>query len=356
MAEPNSRATIYTIAERAGVSISTVSLAINHPQRVSDATRKKIVEVARSLGYRPDGAWRARTGARPVGIAVAAPFTSYPSYSRRLSGILARLRDSGIDVMVYDLESASAAEAPLLDALPIRAGVDGIIVMGVPLSREGGAKLADWGPPLVLLDASDPQTPSVLIDDREGGRLVGEHLLGLGHTRVAFVHDPQRSLEYVSAGMERAAGLLGIFEKAGLSDAVVAVEAPQAQRAMDASADAPLAAAVVASGATAVFASHDELASRTRAALAAQGLRVPEDVSLVGYDDGPLALGLGLTTVRQPFEESGRVAAEVLLGLMSGTGTDPVPVTLGVELVVRASTAAVGRSGERGAAAQASVA
>lgn len=353
MAEPNSRATIYTIAERAGVSISTVSLAINHPQRVSEATRKKIVEVARSLGYRPDGAWRARTGARPVGIAVAAPFTSYLSYSRRLSGILARLRDTGIDVMVYDLESASAAEAPLLDALPIRAGVDGIIVMGVPLSREGGAKLADWGPPLVLLDASEPRTPSVLIDDREGGRLVGAHLLELGHKRVAFVHDPQRSLDYVSAGMERAGGLLGVYEKAGLNDAVIAIEAPTAT---DASADASLAAAVIASGATAVFASHDELASRTRAALVAQGARVPEDVSLVGYDDGPLAQGLGLTTVRQPFEESGKAAAELLLGLMTGAGGEVTKVSLGVELVVRASTAALAGSGKRDAAVEASVA
>lgn len=345
MVEKGARATIYTIAERAGVSISTVSLAINHPHRVSEATRKKIVEVARTLGYRPDGAWRARTGARPVGIAVAAPFTSYPSYARRLSGILTRLRDTGIDVMVYDLESAAAVEAPLLDALPIRAGVDGIIVMGVPLSREGGAKLADWGPPVVLLDASDGRTPSVLVDDYRGGRLIGEHLLGLGHERVAFVHEPQRSLDYVSAGMDRAGGLMSVFERAGLTSGITPVEMP---RETDAAADAALAHAVIASRATAVFAGNDELASRTRSALAAAGVSVPEHVSLAGYDDGPLALGLGLTTVRQPFEESGDAAAELLLALMSGTGSGAgsgsgsrskaMRVSLGVELVVRSTT------------------
>ncbi|WP_022883081.1 LacI family DNA-binding transcriptional regulator [Gryllotalpicola ginsengisoli] len=335
MAGNSSRATIYTIAERAGVSISTVSLAINHPHRVSESTRKKIVEVARALGYRPDGAWRARTGGRPVGIAVAAPFTSYSSYSRRLTGILDRLRDTGIDVMVYDLESAQSAEAPLLDALPIRAGVDGIIVMGVPLSREGGAKLADWGPPVVLLDASDPQTPSVLVDDHEGGRLVARHLLELGHEKVAFVHDPQRSLDYVSAGMERAGGLIGAFESAGRPGGVVPVEAPT-----DAASDDALAASVLATGATAVFASHDELASRTLVALRRAGVRVPDELSLVGYDDGPLAAGLGLTTVRQPFEESGRAAAELLLGLMEGRGPRPNPGPLPVELVVRETTAA----------------
>ena len=337
MSDTNSRATIYTIAERTGVSISTVSLAINHPHRVSDATRKKIVDAARALGYRPDGAWRARTGARPVGIAVAAPFTSYSSYSRRLAGVLTRLRDTGIDVMVYDLESASAAESPLLDSLPIRAGVDGIIVMGVPLSRDGGTKLADWGPPVVLLDASDGRTPSVLIDDREGGRLVAEHLIALGHERVAFVHDAQRSLDYVSAGMDRAGGLLAAFEKAGLASGVVGVEAP---RETDAAADAALARAVLASGATAVFAGHDELAARTSAALADAGVRVPDDLALVGFDDGPLARGLGLTTVRQPFEESGSAAAELLLGLISGQRAEAAQVMLGVELVVRASTRA----------------
>lgn len=333
MAQPKSaRATINTVAERAGVSISTVSLAINHPHRVGEATRKRIVEVATSVGYRPDGAWRARTGARPVGIAVAAPFSSYPSYSRRLIGVLDRLRDTGIDVMVYDLESAASAETPLLDSLPIRAGIDGIIVMGVPLSREGGTRLADWGPPVVLLDATDQQSPTVLVDDERGGELVGEHLAQLGHRSVAFVHDPQRSFDYVSAGMLRLRGVRTAFAARGLADAVIQLEAPPP------SDDHSLGRAVRDAAVTAVFANHDELASRTRLELVGLGLDVPGDVSLVGFDDGPLAAALGLTTVRQPFEDSGRAAADLLLGLMSGTGSRVTSVGLGVELVVRGST------------------
>ena len=336
MAQQNSRATIYTIAERAGVSISTVSLAINHPHRVSESTRKRIVEVATSLGYRPDGAWRARTGARPVGIAVAAPFSSYASYSRRLTGVLDRLRTTGIDVMVYDLESAASAEAPLLDSLPIRAGIDGIIVMGVPLSRDGGARLADWGPPVVLLDARDQQSPTVLIDDERGGELVGAHLAELGHRRVAFVHEPQRSFDYVSAGMLRLRGIRSAFAALGFDDAVVEVETPAA------SGDLALGRAVQETGVTAVFANHDDLASRIRLELGDLGLSVPDDLSLVGFDDGPLAQATRLTTVRQPFEESGRAAVELLLGLMSGSGSSVTSVGLGVELIVRDSTRAVG--------------
>lgn len=331
-----SRATIYTIAEQAGVSISTVSLAINHPHRVSDETRRRIVGIARSLGYRPEGAYRARTGARPVAVAVAAPFTSYASYARRLTGILDRLRDTGIDVMVYDLPSAAAATAPLLDALPIRAGIDGIIVMGVPLSREGGTRLADWGPPLVTLDARDQLNPAVLIDDRHGGRLVGEHLAALGHERVVFVHEPQLSFDYVSAGMLRLDGFRAALEGAGVTRDVEAIE-------VAAGVDGPaLADLISGSGATAVFATHDELAGRVRRAALGAGMSVPGDLSVVGFDDGPLAEAVGLTTVRQPFEESGRAAAELLLGLMTGAPSRVTSVGLGVELVVRESSGPVG--------------
>jgi len=317
------RATIYDIASRAGVSVSTVSLAINHPHRVSDATRARIVQIAHELGYRPDGAWRARTGGRPVGIAVAAPFTSYRSFGLRLTGILDRLRDTGIDVLVYDLESASRVDAPLLDALPIRAGVDGIIVMGVPLSEEGGLKLADWGPPVVLLDARHSATPTVLIDDERGGRLIGEHLTALGHRHVAFVHEGQRSFDYVSAGMLRGQGLGDTVER--LDSAVWGEDL--LSRLPD--------------GVTAIVASHDDLAARVLRLLRTSGRAVPGDFSLVGFDDEALADALGLTTVRQPFEASGRVAADLLLGLMDGRSAEVARIQLDVELVVRETTGAL---------------
>ncbi|WP_125776973.1 LacI family DNA-binding transcriptional regulator [Antribacter gilvus] len=325
------RATVYTVARTAGVSISTVSLAINQPHRVADATRKRIVAAARALGYRPDGAWRARTGGRPVGIAVAAPFTSYSSYSRRMSGVLDRLRDSGIDVMIYDLEAATAAGTPLLDALPVRAGVDGILVMGVSLSTDGGSRLAEWGPPVVLLDAQEDRTPSVLMDDEQGGLLVGRHLAELGHRRVAFLRDEPRSPDTASASALRRKGLaegLGAPERAE----VVALDASAATD----GGTALLAA--VRDGVTAIFATHDELAALVSSGLRAAGIRVPGDVSLVGFDDGPLAAALDLTTVRQPFEESGRTAADLLLRLMAD-GTSVMRTTLAVKLMVRTSTA-----------------
>ncbi len=340
MTSKRRRATIYAIAEVAGVSISTVSLAINHPHRVSDATRKRIVEVAKALGYRPDNAPGTAGSQRQGGIAVAGPFSSYPTYSRRLIGILDRLRGTAIDITVHDLDSAAAAESPLLDALPIRAGVDGIIVMGVPMSTEGIDRISDWGPPIVHLDVPDRSAPGVVVDDHAGGFAIGRHLHELGHHHVLFVHEPQRSFDYVSAGMLRLAGLReglqSVEPRSG--DRTNSIDTLVANIGSDAGA---LVAAAISSSsnlATAIVASHDGLAAEVRLGLLSAGVRVPEDVSLVGYDDGPLARGLDLTTVRQPFEQSGRAAVDLLLGLMSGGSSEIARVELTADLIVRGTT------------------
>ncbi|MGY4720622.1 LacI family DNA-binding transcriptional regulator [Naumannella cuiyingiana] len=327
------RPTIYTIAERAGVSISTVSLAINHPQRVAPNTRRRIAEVAAELGYRPDTPSGERRGGRRGGVGVAGPFTSVASYARRLNGILTELRGTGIDVTVYDLPSAERVDAPLLDTLPIRPGVDGIIVLGIPLSAEGAARLSAWGPPVVLIDVANSEVGGVRVDDLAGGELVGSHLAALGHRRVAFVHPPQRSFSYVSAGMLRHDGLVRALGRADGPTAVVPVEVTDPD-------PAAIAEQVLAvPGVTAAFAHTDLIAGRLRAGLIARGIGVPDQFSVVGYDDGELAETLGLTTVRQPLEETGRAGARMLLDLMDQGACESESIILDPELVERATTA-----------------
>ncbi|WP_217180285.1 LacI family DNA-binding transcriptional regulator [Streptomyces sp. AC495_CC817] len=319
------RVTIYDVAARAGVSISTVSLAVSAPHRVRPQTRERIVEAATALGYR-------MTEGRRIGasrIAVAAPFTTYPSYLRRLSGMLRRARDAAVDIIPYDLDSAAAADEPLLDVLPARTDASGLVVMGVPLG--GAARRASRAAriPVAYVDVvpnrADAGGPVVLVDDRDGGAQIGAHLAGLGHRRVLFVHEPQRSGAYVSAGMLRVEGLSAHVHVTG-----AAVTGPGAidDRVFRAASDA---------GATAIVANHDQFAA---AVLAGQRLR-PESANLavVGYDDGELAAALDLTTVRQPFEESGRTALELVLGLVSGASAAHDTVRLAPTLVARGSTA-----------------
>lgn len=332
MDERPQKATIYAVAKRAGVSISTVSLAINHPQRVNEATRRSVIAAATELGYRGGAA---ASGAQR--IAVAAPFSSYASYYRRLSGIMERAAMDSVEIIVHDLPSAAGSDSPVLDALPMRAGIDGIVVMGVPLSPAALESKALPGPPVVLVDVPDGAQrrlglPSVLIDDERGGELIARHLAELGHERVVFLHEPQRSEEYVSAGMLRARGLGHLLS---VSEAVADVAATDLVEAVGAALER---AFRVDPEATAVVANHDELAAAAHRAFRVTGAHLPVGRSLVGYDDGPLASALDLTTVRQPFEESGYAALDLLLGRLSGEHARVSSVQLAPDLVVRGTT------------------
>lgn len=324
------RITIYTVAERAGVSISTVSLALNAPHRVSSSTRQRVVDAATALGYRP--ATRERSDSGALRIAVAAPFTSYPSYYRRFSGMLAAAATANVELLAHDLSSAASATSPLLDALPARRGVDGLILMGVP---PGGAALRASRQaklPIVLVDVRRTNAvlddlPVVLVDDRRGGRLLGEHLVSRGHHRALFVHEPQRSVDYLSAGMLRIEGLAPFLD---LADLPVAPGDDLAE---------PLIAALQRDPAiTVVVANHDEFAARIWRVLTRAGIAVPRDIALVGYDDGDLADTLDLTTVRQPFEQSGRAALDLILAAIAGSGAGVSRLDLLPELVVRSTT------------------
>ena len=332
MDERPQKATIYAVAKRAGVSISTVSLAINHPQRVNEATRRSVIAAATELGYRGGAA---ASGAQR--IAVAAPFSSYASYYRRLSGIMERAAMDSVEIVVHDLPSAAGSDSPVLDALPMRAGIDGIVVMGVPLSPAALESKALPGPPVVLVDVPDGAQrrlglPSVLIDDERGGELIARHLAELGHERVVFLHEPQRSEEYVSAGMLRARGLGHLLS---VSEAVADVAATDLVEAVGAALERAFRADPEA---TAVVANHDELAAAAHRAFRVTGAHLPVGRSLVGYDDGPLASALDLTTVRQPFEESGYAALALLLGRLSGEHARVSSVQLAPDLVVRGTT------------------
>ncbi|WP_254773716.1 LacI family DNA-binding transcriptional regulator [Microbacterium sp. cf046] len=322
--------TIYTVAERAGVSISTVSLAINAPHRVSEETRARVVAAAGALGYRT-GSATARVGGG-TRVAVAAPFSTYSTYFRRFAGMLVRARETAIELTAHDLDSAASVRAPLLDALPARRGIEGLIVMGVPLGSAAMRASREAALPLVLIDVRRARpvgddAPVVLVDDEAGGRLVGEHLRERGHSRVIYLGEPQLSRDYISAGMLR---MQGLSEHVAITRVTSALDADPTP--------ALLAALSKRDGPTAIVANHDEFASRAWRGLATSGLSVPDDVAIVGFDDGPLADGLGLTTVRQPFEESGRVALDLLLGIAAGTNGPVRRVDLVPSLVVRSST------------------
>ncbi|MDN3357358.1 LacI family DNA-binding transcriptional regulator [Actinomadura sp. DC4] len=311
--------TIRDVAAEAGVSVSTVSLVLNSPDRVREPTRRKVLAAVEALGFVPkaEAVARARRGVGRVGV--LAPYTSYPSAARRLAGVLEAVAHRPVEVVVFDQESAARTPSPLLASLPVTGRLDGIIIVSRPL--EVAPRL-----PTALVDVRHPGLDSVYTDDAFGGRLAAEHLLRRGHRRFGFLGEAQESDRYVSPAQKRLAGYRTALAGAAL-DVRLTGDALTGARALLTGADRP----------TAVFASDDTLAAGVVRAAHELGLSVPADVSVVGFDDGPLAEALGLTTVRQPLEESGRTGMELLLQRLERPGAAAREVTLGLELIMRGS-------------------
>jgi LacI family transcriptional regulator len=326
-----SEVTIYEVAARAGVSISTVSLSLNRPERVSSSTRERVLQVVEDLGFVPKetAVARARRGVGRIGV--LAPFTSYASYTRRLHGVMHGLRDSNLDIVVYDHESAAESASPLLSSLPLSRHLDGLIVMGLPLQSDTAERLSASGLPAVVVDSDPMGFDAINIDDELAGAVVGRHLTGAGHTSVGFVHEPQHSQAFVSQGQRRLAGLRrGVKESPGSPALVHEIVVSN-----DFNGGRAAAAVLREKGCTAAFAHHDLLAAGLLTQLREDGVEVPGELAVIGFDDGELAECLQMSTVRQPFEESGRVAARLLQEALAGGARSRQQISLGVELVIR---------------------
>ncbi|WP_433046281.1 LacI family DNA-binding transcriptional regulator [Dactylosporangium sp. CS-033363] len=332
------RATIYDVAAAVGVSISTVSLCMNNPARVRPETLRQVLDAAERLGFQPraEAVSRARRAHDRVGV--LAPFTSYPSFARRLNGVLRAYAKAGTEIVVHDHDSVASSASPLLASLPLSERLDGLIIMGVPLTAEIAQRLHRQRFNVVLIDVADEaaeEFSSVRIDEAGGGAMAARFLLDRGHRRFAFIGEEQASQQYRSPSEQRYEGFAGALRRAGIpaADVVKRVVPHRMGRAGAAAAellDSP-------APPTAFFAHDDVLAGGVLSAAQRAGRAVPEEVAVVGFDDLELAEQLGLTTVRLPFEESGRVAAEILAERRQDPGRSVRQVLLRLSITERSS-------------------
>lgn len=325
--------TIYDVATRAGVSISTVSLALNSPARVQQTTLERVMDAVDALGFVPktEAVTRARRGVGRIGV--IAPFTSHASFAERLNGVLLASRGQNMEIVVYDQESAATSR---LVSLPLTRRVDGLIVMSIPFSEQVAQRLLEQGVVTVLVELQHPEFSGVVIDDAAGGRMVADHLVARRHTHCGFIGQAQRVHDYVSQSAARLEGFRTGLAAAGieLSEAdVVTVD-----HSIDAASDAARELLQADDRPTAVFAHDDVLASGVLHAARSLGLDVPGDVAVVGFDDSDVAKPLGLTSVRQPLIESGEVAMQMLLGHLANPRRSVQVTSLSLTLVQRATT------------------
>jgi LacI family transcriptional regulator len=329
--------TIADVAARAGVGASTVSRVLNDSPRVSEATRARVLEAIEVLDYRPNPLARALSRGRCQTLGVVVPFFTHASAVERLRGVAAALDGSRYDLVLFNVESTVHRDEHFA-TLTRRDRADGLIVMSLPVPPTSLDRLATSGVPVVLLDAEAPGLPAVVTDDAAGGRMAAQHLIDLGHERIAFIgDDPANPLGFV-AGTNREEGYRRTMADAGLE--VPPGYVRHGPHVRDVARH--LAGELIRrpDPPTAIFASSDTQALGALEAVRAAGLRVPADVSVVGFDDVEVSGYVGLTTVRQPLFESGSLAATLLLGLLDdGEVPSPLVHRLDLDLVVRSTTA-----------------
>lgn len=333
--------TIRDVARQAGVSVTTASRVLNDSQLVKGQTRERILAVMSELGFSPSPAARRLGLGRTLTVGVLVSFLTRPQASERLRGIDAVLTDSQFDLVIYNVESVQKRDH-YLGTLIQSHRTDGLLVVSLPPPPETVALLEMAPVPVVFVDVHVPAVssmPRVVSDDVAGGAMAARHLVELGHRRIAFIGDAADSPFGFTSSQDREAGMHHELAKAGVQvppqwighGAHGRYEARDLAGRMLAAPDRP----------TAILAASDTQALGVIAAAHEAGLNVPDDLSVIGYDDIEAADYVGLTTIRQQLFESGRQAAEMLLErIESGPEDAPVSVTqLSPELVVRSTTA-----------------
>lgn len=325
------------VAARAGVSLASVSRALRGMSGVGEETRARILEAATELAYvvSPEASRLARGSTRRVALVV--PQLELWFYAHTASVLEQELRSAGLDVLLYVLDGPEQRSRFFHD-LPTRRKVDAVVVVALPLLRDEASRLADLGVEVVVVGGKLHDHPRVCVDDLAIARLAVDHLTGLGHRRIGMIRVGSADDTYWSADEDRFRGYREGLAAAGIEarDELV-VTVPFDTQAGVAGMTALLAQDPLP---TAVLTFSDEVAIGALRVLERAGLRVPEDLSVVGIDDHPLAALFDLTTVRQDVTDQAREAARAALRLLAGepVGQDAATV-IPHRLVIRGSSA-----------------
>jgi DNA-binding LacI/PurR family transcriptional regulator len=306
--------TIYDVASLAGLSISTVSRVLNSPDQVNEVTRVKVLSAIDQLGYVPRAEARARALQSTRRIGVLTPFFTSLSFVQRLRGIDAALSKFHYELIVYTVDSLDKVKG-YLATLPLKSHLDGLIVMSLPIEETDVKRLISRRLPTVLIESHQPFLSSVEIDDIYGGKIAVEYLINKGHRRLGFIGDIDPPDYAIRPVVARLAGFRqGLAEiNIPLPDEYVCSStynqkpSRQAARRLLSLPEPP----------TAVFAAADVQAMAVLKVARDMGLKIPQDLAVIGFDDLDMADFVGLTTIQQCLDDSGRIAAELLLGQLA---------------------------------------
>lgn len=342
--------TIRDIARELGVSITTVSRALNNYPDIKEDTRQRVVEHARRVGYRPSAAARTLVTNRSylIGVFFRDHLNSgfmHPFFPEVLQGFKEAVGAKGYDLVFFANSEPGTDNMGYLRRCRERQ-VDGVVLMGLPRNDTGLLELVNSGFPLMLvdLDVMGPRTGYVCSDNKAGARQAMERLLSLGHRRIAHVSGHMDSL----AGRDRFLGYKESLTEHGVPyDSSLVVDGDYTQEGGYAATERLL---DLRERPTAIFASGDMMAIGAIHAARNHGLRVPKDLSVIGFDDLDVCTVIRppLTTIRQDRKAMGAAAADALTSMLEQPSVPPRVVTLPTTLVVRKSDDVVSRTHENG--------
>lgn len=328
-------ASIEDVARRAGVSIATVSRSLRGLPEVAVHTRDRVLAAARELDYVASPFAARLASGRTATIGVVVPFVDRWFFAAVLGAVEAELGRAGYDLLLYNLNDA-AGRTRFFELMPVRKRVDGLLVVSLSLTAVELDALRALNVPIGIIGANVGGFFSCQIDDVGGATLAVQHLIELGHSRIGLIggdtDDPMR----FTPPLYRRNGYLAALDAAGIAvDPALEV---LGYFTIDGGEAAMTALLAGPSRPTAVFAESDEMAFGAIKTIRKRGLRIPQDVAVIGFDDHDAAELLDLSTVRQPVHAEGATVARALLAAAGGAATPEPAVELPLELVVRGST------------------
>lgn len=324
--------TIYDIAAEAEVSIATVSRVLNGSPRVAKATRARVHRVAERMGYQPHALAQSLARQTTGLVSAVIPVLTNDFYMEVLRGIQDAVAQSDFDLLVYAAADPEHVDGQLARALQ-RGRAEGVLLLSTPVDAARRELLN--GSTVVLLDVADAAFDSFTVDNSLGGYLATHHLLENGFQRIAHISVVPEPLP----ARERRAGYERALAEAGRTPLIAASDQRPYGFSEAAGYEAMTALLALPERPDAVFIASDAQALGALSALREAGLSAPHDMAVVGFDDIKVAEVVGLSTVRQPMHEMGRLAVERLVARLADSQAPPIQHVFSPTLVVRASSA-----------------
>ncbi|HUG86174.1 MAG TPA: LacI family DNA-binding transcriptional regulator [Euzebya sp.] len=328
---------IGDVATHAGVSVATVSRALRGLPNVAESTRERVLRAAAELDYVVNPNASRLAAGHNLTVGVVLPHTMGWYFQHVLAGVQSVLSGAQYDMLLYTLPDPAARDR-FLTMLPFRKRVDGLVFIDVPLTDPEQRMLAGLGIPLVSVGEGGPHFPRIMIDNEAAARLATDFLLDLGHRAIGLISGPLDDPLRFKVANDRRDGWANALRARGIQpqDRWLAI----GDFRMEHGVTGIVTLLTQAPGLTAVLCMSDEMAIGAMRVLNEAGIRVPEDISIVGFDDQEISEYLGLTTVRQPMTTLGTSAGEVLIAAIRGEAPTGFPRMLPVSVVLRETSGA----------------